>query len=522
MQTEPGDLYRFGGFTLDRGRGEVVGTTGAVALRPKSFALLCHFVEHAGRLLSKDEIGDAVWPDVAVTDESITRCISDIRTALGDRNQELIRTMPGRGYLFAATVDKAGGTSGTSRRPSLAVLPFVELGEDDLDRGPQGYFGRGIAEDLIVRLSKFPGLRVIARNSALTYRAPIDELQAGRELGVRYLVLGGLRRAGDRIRLNVRLVDATTGAHLWAERYDRQLGALFEVQDELTRRVAGMLIGHLRRAEVQAALQKPPERLDAYDLYLRGIATLRAAETADARSDSLIADARELLQKSLAADPRYASTSIALSVTFMGTWGTRRRDPRIAAEHRQPATIAQALRHAERAVALDPMLAEAHAQLGWCLYWLYRRDEAASAYGRARQHNASLADPRYGLMLSHDGYQPEAIAFMRQVEQLDPFQGPFQASFLAHPYYLMGDYETALTISRTAAKRAPAFARIRLWQAAGAARLALNEEAREAAEATLQLEPNLTIGRYLDHVRFRREEDARHLAAGLRAAGFPE
>ena len=167
----------------------------------------------------------------------------------------------------------------SSRFPSVAVLPFVQLCENS-NAGDlrQQYFARGVAEDLIVRLSKFRSLRVIARNSAFTFHGDIDEAQVGRELGARYVVTGSLRRADDCIRLNVRLVDASTGVQLWAERYDRQLGALFEVQDEVTQRIASMLIGHLRRAEINAALQKPPERLDAYDLYLRGIAALWAAD----------------------------------------------------------------------------------------------------------------------------------------------------------------------------------------------------------------------------------------------------
>ena len=183
-------------------------------------------------------------------------------------------------------------------------------------------------------------------------------------------------RADDCIRLNVRLVDASTGVQLWAERYHRQLGALFEVQDEVTQRIASMLIGHLRRAEINAALQKPPERLDAYDLYLRGVAALWAADGAGSTSGRSIAEARNLLQQSLAADPRYAPAWLMVSITFMSTWGTRRHEPSVAAEYRQAATMEQALQCAARAVSLDPSLPPAHAQHGWCLHWTYRRDEA--------------------------------------------------------------------------------------------------------------------------------------------------
>jgi TolB-like protein/DNA-binding SARP family transcriptional activator len=414
-------------------------------------------------------------------------------------------------------VPAAPAVERSSRFPSVAVLPFVELCENgnagDLQ---QQYFARGVAEDLIVRLSKFRSLRVIARNSAFTFHGDIDEAQVGRELGARYLVTGSLRRADDCIRLNVRLVDVSTGVQLWAERYDRQLGALFEVQDEVTHRIASMLIGHLRRAEINAALRKPPERLDAYDLYLRGIAALGVAD-----SGRLIADARNLLQQSLAADPRYAPAWLILSVTFMSTWSTRRHEPCVAGEYRQGAILEQALQCAARAVSLDPSLPPAHAQHGWCLHWAYRRDEAMQAYRRALELNASLPDARYSVMLTHAGRHADAIAFTRRVADLDPFQGPFHRSFLADPHYLIGDYQASLAVSRAAAVDGPAFPRIRIWQAAAAGRLGLIDEAQRAVQAVAALDPDMTVSRYLDHVRFARAEDARHLAAGLVAAGLP-
>ena len=419
-------------------------------------------------------------------------------------------------------VDDVHVVERSSRFASVAVLPFVQLCENgnagDLR---QQYFARGVAEDLIVRLSQFRSLRVIARNSAFTFHSDVDEVQVGRAIGAHYVVTGSLRRADDCIRLNVRLVDALTGVQLWAERYDRQLGALFEVQDEVTQRIAGMLVGHLKRAEINVALRKSPERLDAYDLYLRGTAALRDAESAGSKYGSLIADARNLLQQSLAADSSYAPAWLVLSVTFMSTWGTRRHDPSVAGEYRQAGIMEQALQCAARAVSLDPSLPPAHAQHGWCLHWANRRDEAMQAYRRALELNASLADARYGLMLTSAGRHADAIAFMHRVVKLDPLQGAFHRSFLADPHYLIGDYQTSLAVSRAAAVAGPAFPRIRIWQAAAAARLGLVDEAQRAVRAVAALDPDMTVSRYLDHVRFARGEDASHLADGLTAAGLP-
>ena len=282
-----------------------------------------------------------------------------------------------------------------------------------------------------------------------------------------------------------------------------------------------MLIGHVRQAEIRAARAAPPEQLDAYSLYLRGVEALGASETAAATSGSLILDARRHLKQSLIADPHHAPALISLSVTYMASWGTRRHEPVTASEYRQVSTIERALQSAQRAASVAPLLAEAHAQLGWCLHCAHRRDEAMQAFSRALELNDSLADGRYGLMLTHAGRHDKAVEVMRLAGRLNPAGAPFHSSFLADAYYLGGDYQAALALSRMAASRAPAFARIRVWQAAAAGRLGLRDEARQAARAIESLDPGLTIRRYLDHVRFTLPEDGRHLAAGLAAAGLP-
>ena len=238
------------------------------SLREDAHRLMMRALADGGRradaLKHYDQLAALLKLELNVEPDAATLSLAaDLRKS-GQRQAEAEARQPGDDGLAAPAVERS------SRFPSVAVLPFVELCENGNGDLRQQYFARGVAEDLIVRLSKFRSLRVIARNSAFTFHGDVDEAQVGREIGARYVVTGSLRRADDCIRLNVRLVDVSTGVQLWAERYDRQLGALFEVQDEVTQRIASMLIGHLRRAEINAALQKPPERLDAYDLYLRG------------------------------------------------------------------------------------------------------------------------------------------------------------------------------------------------------------------------------------------------------------
>src|SRR5205814_2797934 len=210
-----------------------------VELRPKCFDVLRHLLENGNRLISKEALAAAVWPQVVVSDESLARCISDVRSAIADHEHTTIKTVPRRGYLFTADVTRhalagprqqqrgpeavtelAVTEHAFAERPSIAVLAFTSMSGDP----DQEYFSDGITEDIITELSRFSELLVIARNSSFRYKGQsVDVRQVGRELGARYVLEGSVRRAGDRIRISAQLIDATTGAHRWAERYDRKL-----------------------------------------------------------------------------------------------------------------------------------------------------------------------------------------------------------------------------------------------------------------------------------------------------------
>ena len=246
MQTSPdetGDrVYAFEGFTLNATSRSLTADNCDLELRPRSFDVLCCLVEHAGELVPKDEILRKVWSGIHVTDESLARCVSDIRRSLDDREQRIVKTVPGRGYLLAVPVSRVPAARTASNaspqqetaalavpdRPSIAVLPFNNMSGD----ASQAFFSDGITEDITSALCRLKGFFVIARNTAFTYKdRPKDIRIIGRELGVRYVLEGSVRKAGGKIRVTAQLLEAETGNHLWAEHYDRDLQDIFAIQD---------------------------------------------------------------------------------------------------------------------------------------------------------------------------------------------------------------------------------------------------------------------------------------------------
>src|SRR3954470_6895299 len=248
----------FSALTLDLERLCLLGPAGQIRLRPKSFEVLRHLAEHAGQVVTKDELIAAIWPDVTVSEESLTRCVSDIRLAIGDQAQRVIKTLPKRGYLLEGPVSHDGDPVSLSPRspadlPSIAVLAFANLSRDP----DQDYFCEGITEDIITELSRFSELLVIARNSSFQYKGrSVDVRQIGSELNARYILKGSIQSSGGTVRITAQLIDAARGTHLWANRYDRKLGDTFSIQDEIARMIAANLSVHIDDAEAHRPLDK--------------------------------------------------------------------------------------------------------------------------------------------------------------------------------------------------------------------------------------------------------------------------
>jgi TolB-like protein/tetratricopeptide (TPR) repeat protein len=527
------DVFWFEGLKLDITRGSLESAGRGIELRPKSFDVLRYLIENADRLVSKGEIMQAVWRNVAVTDESLTRCISDIRLALGDDSQRIIKTIPRRGYRFAASVSK-GEVHGDSNahqsvntdsgvalplpdRPSIAVLPFVNMSGDPL----QDYFSDGLSEDLTTSLSKFASLFVIARNSAFQYKnRNVDAKRIGRDLGVRYVLEGSVRRDADHVRITAQLIDAGTGAHLWAEFYDRELGSVFAVQDEVTRRIVVTLVAHINKSEIDRALRKQPETMAAYDHCLRGNALMKNLQR-DGRGET-IAKARACYERSLVADPDCAPAFLGLANTYLAAWIEPTEYPAIAQEYRQPTTLDRAQSVAQQAIERDSDLAEAHAMLGYILHQQHRRAESLKQYQRAFALNPNLADGRYGVVLCLEGRTTEGIEFLERVMRLDPFHPASYGSYLAVGYFLCGRNPEALDLLRNSIRRLPGYRPARIWHATVAAHLDLLDEARASISEALKVEPGLRVENWLKYIGLSDPNHADRVRAALRSAGLAE
>ncbi|MDM0117643.1 winged helix-turn-helix domain-containing protein [Variovorax sp. J22R133] len=520
--TTDAEAFCFEGFTLDLVRGCLCRDAQVIELRPKSFAMLCHLVRSARRLVPKDELIEAVWPHVVVTDDSLARCVSDLRRALGDAQMRLVKTVPRRGYLLDTAVTRTASSSAidsspATDRPSIAVLPLSNLSGD----AHQDYLCDGLTEDLITLLSSVPDLHVIASHSAFAYKAQGGDARAiGSQLGVRYLLQGSLRADTERLRITAHLVDAASGHQLWAEHYDRAREDVFALQDQITQRIVASLVARVGRSELARALRKPTDNLVAYDHYLRGAAVMENLALGH-RAEG-IPEARRLFNLALAADPGYSRPLVSLAQTHFLTWVEPVEHGPLRSEFQLLATLDHAVSLAQRAVDLDALSAKAHACLGHLLHWRQRRAQGMAEFERAFELNPNLCELNYMIVLTHDGRAAEAIAFMERCRKLDPFYPPRFDSHLAHAHYLLGHNEVALRLLRGSVRRKPSFQGAHAWHAAAAAQLGHDDEARAALAQLAQFQPQLTITKFLGLLRYAQPADAERMAEGLRKAGLRE
>jgi pentatricopeptide repeat protein len=307
-----GGVFLFDGFRLDRNTGVLSrqledGALLPIAIGSRALDVLNVLVEQAGDLVTRDEFMAAIWPATVVGDTNLNMQVAAIRRILDEGRAEgsCIQTIPGRGYRFAAPVTRVAAdvsalplTSGPPLpdKPSVAVLPFDNISGDP----EQEYFADGMVEEIITALSRIRWLFVIARNSSFTYKGQaVDVKQVGRELGVRYVLEGAVRKSGGRVRISAQLIDATTGAHLWADRFDSLLEDLFQLQDQVAISVAGVIEPTLEAAETRRSAYRPTNDLTALDLYLRALPEL------DAFEERGILRALDLLGQAIERDPRY-------------------------------------------------------------------------------------------------------------------------------------------------------------------------------------------------------------------------
>ena len=516
-------LRRFDDKELDLVRGCLRVAGEEVDLRPKSFSVLLFFVEHAGRLIPKADLIATVWPDLIVTDESLAQCISEVRKAIGDGGQTIIKTIPRRGYIFTATVasglpsktetaERAPVHRAEVDRPSIAVLPFVNMSGD----AAQEYLSDGITEDIITELSRFSELLVIARNSTYQYKGrPVDVRNIGRELGVRYVLEGSVRRAGDRVRITAQLIEVTSGTHRWAERYDRELNDVFAVQDEVVRTIVAILSAHVSRSEAERTLSKPRTGWQAYDYYLRGAETYAAFHRAI--SADKIYESRRYLEQCLAIDPSFAPAYVVLSSTYTTTYNLP-----LDADNLKPEALKLAHKHALTALQCDPNLPKAHAQLAYVYIYLRQPDEAVAEFERAIELNPSFSDWRLSLALMMAGDSARAVEVAQTHLRLDPFSIPIARGYLGLAHFMLKQYETALPILREFVSLAPDHLPGHLWLASTYVHLGQMEKAHAEAVEVLRIDPHWSIRKFEPLGPFKRPDDVAHFFGGMRMAGLPE
>jgi adenylate cyclase len=398
-------------------------------------------------------------------------------------------------------------------KSSIAVLPFVNLSSDP----QQEYFSDGITEAIITELSRFSELFVIARNSSFQYKGKsVDIRQVGRELGVRYVLVGSIRRAGDRVRITVQLIDATTGAHRWAERYDRELKDVFAVQDEVACAIVGTIASHVKKAETERTLLKPPASWQAYDYYMRGTDVLMTYHSTF--TVEKLYEARRLFEQALSIDPHYARAHAELSRTYAVAWHYLLDD-----HYLDPAALDRAYWLASKAVQLDPNLPQAHAALGQVLRMRRQYDAAIAAFERATALNPNYTDYRYAVPIILSGNFMRAIEVLDAHIRIDPFYAPYTIALLGAAYYMLRRYADALPLLRECISRAPNMRGAHIWLAATYAQLGQLEEARAEVAEVLRIEPAYTIDGTERRLRsFKFPKDADHFFDGLRKAGLPE
>lgn len=403
-------IFEFAGHTLDLKQGRLRNGAGDVMLRPKSLALLVFFVKNPGRVIDKRELIDAVWPDVIVSDDSLSQCLKDIRLALGPEAEGFIRTVPRRGYILdearlhsSREADhQPQAFQAKSDKPSIAVLPFETAVPD------QEWFSDGIAEDITTALAKSRRLLVVSKNYSFALKGRAlrgDEI--ARELRVRYLLEGSVRLAGERTRVSTRLIEGATGELLWAERFDRELSDIFAIQDEITEAVVRHLELELLPDEKHAMHQARTGNVEAYHYELRG------RQLAHELTKSYLVLARRMFAKAAELDPSYARAyaGIVTCDCYLRDW------------HGQDISADAILTIADTALHLDPALPEAHAARGFALFCNERYQEAELAYRTALSVDPNSYDANFffaSTMARFLGDRERLIATFKLTSRLRP------------------------------------------------------------------------------------------------------
>jgi TolB-like protein len=507
--------FRFSDVVLDVGRRELRRGGETISLEPQVFDLLVHLIRNRDRVVTKADLLDSVWRGRIVSESTLTSRINAARKAVGDSGeaQRLIRTVQRKGIRFVGDVSDSESADPQpaeviSDRPSIAVLPFDNLSGDR----EQDYFADGIVAEIITGLARIKWLFVISRNSTFIYKGkPVDVKSVGRDLGVRYVLEGSVRRSGDQVRVTGQLIETETASHVWADRFDGTLGDIFRLQDELTMSVIGAVEPTLRKAEVERARRKRPDNLQAYDLFLRALPFAATAMPEDADK------ALKILEEAIRMEPDFAAAHGFIA------WCHEQRYLRagLRAETREAAR-----RHAHAAIAYGSDDAMALAMGGFVIA-VMERDYSTTldALDRALalSPSSALAFGFSSIVRAWIGDLSTAIAHAGIGIRLSPYDPLIYLPYvgLAYAHFFAGNFDEAASAASRASVANAQFSVPRYLHAAALIRLGRSREAKAMAELLLELQPGFTVsGLVSGNITTPEQMDL--LASALREVGLPE
>jgi TolB-like protein/tetratricopeptide (TPR) repeat protein len=495
------------------------GTT--VPLQPQVFDLLLYLVAERARVVTKDDLISQIWSDRIVSDSALNSRINAARKALGDdgATQRLIKTIPRKGFRFVGDVREetaakpapAEAASSSPRivsdRPGIAVLAFENMSGDPA----QDYFGDGISEDILTALSKQRWFIVIARNSSFTYKGRAVHIkQIADELGVRYIVEGSVRKVDNRVRITAQLNDATTGGHLWAERYDRELIDVFAVQDEITERIVAAIEPQIHAAENFRTHRKPPASLDAWDLLMQALSHYWRITPQDH------AAAQKLLERAIAIDPEYGQALAVLAASHM--FGVHLGWAELATT----APIAE--NAALAAMRCDHENAWAHAALGSVCFSTSRLTDALSEFEQALalNPNFSLAQGYYALALSYAGRSSDSFEAAQKAIRLSP-RDPSLAIYYGiagYARFTERHYDEAIALAREAIRHRGELTGAYRVLAVSAGMIGDVALADMALGELRRTQPNISLDWIATQLPWANDADREHYLEGFRRAGL--
>jgi TolB-like protein len=521
--------FLFSNHVLNTDRRELSCGERSVPVEPQVFDLLVYLLENHDRVVSKDDLIDKIWGGRIVADSTLTSRINAARKAIGDTgsDQKLIRTVPRKGFRFVGSViaqlnnacpgdSVAAGVAhvGSSRpelsqpdRPAIAVLPFINMSGDR----EQEYFSDGISEDIITALSRLRWFFVIARNSSFVYKGrSVHISKVAEELGVRYVVEGSVRKSGGQVRISAQLNDVSTGSHIWAERYDRDLADVFAVQDEITESIVGAIEPYLYAAENFRAQRKPPGSFDAWDLVMRALSHFWRVTP----QDNLVAQA--LLEKAIAIDPHYGQALGVLATSH------------IFGAHMGWADMHKVVPIAERAAlaAVEADTEDAWAHHGLAYTYLFERhfDDAIAQFELALRLNPNFAFAQafYGVTLCYSGRWQEGDLAVRRALRLSP-RDPSSTLYYgiaAYAQFIGRNYDEAIRLARESLRQRGDFVGGHRVLTAAAGMAGYDEVARSALQELRRAQPNISLSWIAGELPLQRRCDQEHYLEGFRRAGL--